>query len=180
MRYQVLACVLTLVLLAVPAAMGEKPGIGTPELEISGDTIEEAELTVTVNVTGEDITEVLLSIQPCTDTACLIPVYVELESIGGDQYMGTYSDFKATYEYYQYWVMAENSGGESQQNDYAKLKGLPGYEDNVNDDDNTGDDDTPSENDTDVNDSEESPGFGLAMAFAAVVLLGVFFRCKYN
>jgi hypothetical protein len=175
-----MTCILAIFFLAVPAtAIAEKPSIGTPDIKINGDTPEDAELTVTVAVTGEDITEVLLAIQPCTDTACLIPVYVEMESVGSGQYMGTYSEFEGSYEYYQYWLVAENSGGESQQNDYAKLKGLPGYEDNeTDDDDSTSNDDIPPENDTDENDDEDSTGFEIVMVIGSVILLGVFFRKK--
>jgi len=182
MRYHIIVCILVLFLLAFPATVkGEKPDLGTPDLVITGDTIEDAELTVTVEVTGESITKVLLSIQTCTGDVCNMPVDVEMESIGQGQYKGTYSEFEAGYTYYQYVVKAENSENEFNSTDYKKLKGLPGYESNgTDDDDGTGDDDNTPDNDTDGNDSEDSPGFGLAMVLVMIGLLGAFFRRRYN
>lgn len=174
MRYQLLACVIALLLLALPAASGEKPGLGTPEIKMTGDTIEDAELTVTVTIAGESITKALLYIQSCSGDSCNMPVEVEMESIGPGQYRGTYSEFEAGLDYYQYMVKAENAEGESNMTDFVKIKGLPGYEDN-----GTDDDDTTPEDDTDENDGEDSPGFGPAMVLAAVVLLGVVFRGRY-
>lgn len=181
MRYQLLVCVLVILLLAFSATVkGEKPDIGIPDLKMTGDTIEDAELTVTVTVSGENITKVILFIQACSGLSCYLPVEVEMESVGPAQYSGTYSEFVAEYEYYQYMVKGENGEGESHQTDFTKLKSLPGYEDNgTDDDDSTGDDDTTPEDDTDENTSEDSPGFGLGMV-GSMVLLGVFFRKKYN
>lgn len=181
MRYQLFVCLLALIMLAVPAAVkGEKPVIDTPEISITGESATDAEITVTVTVTGENVIKVFLYIQACSGLSCYLPVEVEMESIGVDQYRGTFSDFEAEYEYYQYMVKGENGQGESKQTDFVKIEGLPGYEDNVtDDDDDPDDDDSASDNDTDKNTDDDFPGFEIALLLTAVMLLGVLIRIKY-
>ena len=135
---------------------------------------------MTVSITGDGITEVILQVQLCGGGMCMMPVDVPMVSEGDGNYVGTYSDFEAGNDYYQYRIEATNDADETGQTDYVHFKGLPGYEGEDHEDDDSEDDDADDdgndtgkgENDTD---SDDSPGFSLILVvgvMAVVVLLG--------
>ena len=97
--------VLMLIMLLPITAVGEDAAIGDPEIKIEGTTIEEAELTADVTVTGDGISEVILRIQFCSDGMCYMPEDVAMSDLGDGKYQGVYSDFEGGYEYYQYQIV---------------------------------------------------------------------------
>jgi len=157
-------------------ASAEDITIEQPEVEIVGDTIEEAEMKVTVMITGDDIGPITLKIQFCDDGMCYMPIDVTMNDLGGGLYQGTYSDFEAGYEYYQYQISVKYGDEKTESTVYKHVDGLPGYEsDNGDDDDTTGDNDTTEDDDTngtpEKKDEEESPGFSVVLLFGIVILI---------
>ena len=147
-------------------ASAEDITIEQPEIEIVGETIEEAEMKVTVMVTGDDIGSITLKIQFCDDGLCYMPIDVTMNDLGGGQYQGTYSDFEAGYEYYQYQISVKYGDEKTESTVYKHVDGLPGYE--SEDDDTTDDDDI---NGTIEKKDDDSPGFSVVLLFGIVILI---------
>lgn len=171
-----------LLITALPTIVGaEPPVIEVHEPQITGSNIEEAEFEVTVDITGENINLVSLSIQYCSDGMCYMPMVVEMTETTTGQYIGQYSDFEGGYEYYQFQIIVDHDDSQSKRNDYQYIFGLPGYE-SLTDEDNSSEENGLTDGNKIDNGSSNketnSPGLSLWAICLSVILITTIFYLK--
>jgi len=157
MKIGIAAFILCLLVVLAPVTVGENSVvIEVHEPEISGTTIQEAKFNVTVDIIGENINKVTLNIQYCSEGLCYMPTNVEMVKTGPGRYQGSYSEFEAGNDHYQFQISANYGDELTEQNEYQHILGLPGYEGDGTGDDDTADDDGSNNGNSEKN---ESPGF---------------------